>query len=317
MRHWLAIIGLLIHTSDALAGDTLEMLPEWPPQRSRPVIARGPVGAPAPLVAPVSAKPINAEPRRADESVVQSTFRSQSKSELVLVGETTEVSPSDHVEAIESASPTPTAVQSPRTLTPPPATQEITPVTRQPATGAKRLLQPAKRATPEGAASSAARPPLFDTSWAEVSSESITTVGAALGVVIGLLLLVAWVWRRAAPRSTRQLPTDVISVIGRAPLANRQVAQLIKIGGKLVLVCVTPDGAKPLTEITDPEEVARLLGLCEQNNPHSASVAFREVFDQLIREPAAPGFLGGEEALVDRQKLADAYANTPGGRAYA
>jgi len=157
---------------------------------------------------------------------------------------------------------------------------------------------------------------MLDFSWETISSDSMTTIGAALAVVVGLLLLLAWVWRRAAPRSSRPLPTDVVRVLGRAPLANRQVAQLMKVGNKLVLLCVTADGVEPLTEITDPEEVARLLGMCEQESPHSASTAFREVFDQLAREPATPGFLGDEAPLVDRQMLADAYANTPGGRAY-
>ena len=178
----------------------------------------------------------------------------------------------------------------------------------------RRLRAPTQ---PTGDAIDARAPqPMIDFSWDTISSEAMTTIGAALAVVVGLVLLLAWIWRRAAPRSSRRLPSEVISVVGRVSLANRQVAQLMKVGGKLVLLCVTPDGVKPLTEITDPEEVARLLGLCEQDNPHSATTAFREVFDQLTREPATPGFLGDESPLVDRQMLADAYANTPGGRAH-
>lgn len=157
--------------------------------------------------------------------------------------------------------------------------------------------------------------PLADLSWAELSGDSVWTTAAALAVVLGLFLLLAWVWKRAAPKSAKQLPGEVVSVIGRVPLANKQIAQLVKVGNKLLLVNITPDGAETLTEISDPEEVASILADCEQQSPTSASAAFKEVFDQLAKEPAY-GFLGEEEQLIDRQQLAAAYANTPGGRTY-
>ena len=48
------------------------------------------------------------------------------------------------------------------------------------------------------------------------------------------------------------LPTDVVSVLGRVPLAARQLAELLRVGNKLVLVSLTPTGAQTLTEVTDP-----------------------------------------------------------------
>jgi flagellar biogenesis protein FliO len=117
----------------------------------------------------------------------------------------------------------------------------------------------------------------------------------SLAIVIGAFLLFAWALRRGRRMAGRgNLPADVISVLGRVPLAARQFAELLRVGNKLVLVALTPDGAQPLTEVTDPTEVDRLLGLCQQNNPHSTTKAFEQVFRQLSTEAAPSGFLGGE-----------------------
>ncbi len=179
-----------------------------------------------------------------------------------------------------------------------------------PSDSRRRLAAPRERAV---ASPSSAKPKFFDISWSNLPLDP-TTTGAALAMVVGLFLLTVTLFKRAAPKSQRLLPSEVASVVGRIPLGGKQVAQLLKVGSKLVLVCVTPEGVKPLTEVTDPAEVTRLLGLCEQGGDYSATTAFRDVFDKLAGEQPSPGFLGDEAPLVNRQQLADAYANTPGGR---
>jgi len=109
---------------------------------------------------------------------------------------------------------------------------------------------------------------------------SLVTVGGSLAVVLGLFLMVAWLMRRAAPKSLTPLPSEVVEVLGRAPLAGRQQLHLLRCGRKLLLVSVTPAGAETLTEISEPEEVDRLAGLCQQARPGSATQAFRQVFEQ-------------------------------------
>lgn len=121
---------------------------------------------------------------------------------------------------------------------------------------------------------------------------SALTVAGSLAVVLGLFFLVAWLMRRAAPRGSLPLPVEVVEVLGRAPLAARQQVYLVRVGAKLLLVSVTPDGAETLTEIDDPDEVARLAGLCRQSRPDSATASFRHVFDQLSREGPVFGLLG-------------------------
>lgn len=119
---------------------------------------------------------------------------------------------------------------------------------------------------------------------------SLVTIAGSLAIVIGLFMIVAFLMRRATPTANTALPDEVVEVLGRAPLANRQQVHLLRCGNKLLLVCVTPNGTETLTEITDPTEVDRLAALCRQNNVGSSTANFRQVFQQLSwsNEPSEP-----------------------------
>lgn len=117
------------------------------------------------------------------------------------------------------------------------------------------------------------------------SMRSLATIGSSLAGVLGLFFLVVWIARRSVPASALALPSDVFEVLGRAPLDAKQHLQLVRVGGKLVLLSRTATGVEPLTEITDPDEVDRLTALCRQSHPQSISATFRQVFSQMSREP--------------------------------
>ena len=131
---------------------------------------------------------------------------------------------------------------------------------------------------------------------------SIYTMLSALAIVVGAFLLCAWLTKRSGARNAAtMLPAEVVSVLGRVPLAARQFADLLRVGNKLVLIALTPTGAQTLTEVTDPVEVDRLVGLCRQSDPHSTTKAFEQVFRQMSREPAQGGFLGSDPSLTSLQ----------------
>ncbi|QDU97597.1 flagellar biosynthetic protein FliO [Lignipirellula cremea] len=127
------------------------------------------------------------------------------------------------------------------------------------------------------------------------------TVFGSLALVIGLFLGLAWFSRRAGGKSNLQLPREVVEVLGRAPLTTRQNLQVVRFGNKLLLLSVTPGGSETLTEITDPEEIDRIAGLCQQQQPDSISESFRNVLSQFGSEPA-PG--GWWSSLTGRRKPA-------------
>ena len=122
---------------------------------------------------------------------------------------------------------------------------------------------------------------------------SMVTVVSSLAVVLGLFFVFAWILRRTAPKQCQALPDDVVEVLGRAPLSGRQQVHLLRFGGKLVLVSVTPDGAETLSEITDVDEVNRLAGLCRQSHPSSASHTFKQMFEQLTGQASASASADG------------------------
>jgi len=113
---------------------------------------------------------------------------------------------------------------------------------------------------------------------------ALVTIGSSLAIVIGLFLLFAYMVRRTAPGQAAVLPGEVVEVLGRTLLDNRQQVQLLRLGRRLILVSVTPAGVETLAEVADPDEVTRLVGLCQQSRAGSTTAVFRQVFEQLAGE---------------------------------
>ncbi len=110
---------------------------------------------------------------------------------------------------------------------------------------------------------------------------AVLSMFASLAVVLGLFLGVMWFLRRGLPKGARILSSDVVEVLGRAPLAGRQQMHLLRFGNRLLLISVSPSGAETLAEISDPAEVDRLAGICQQSHKASATAAFSQIFRQL------------------------------------
>jgi flagellar biogenesis protein FliO len=109
---------------------------------------------------------------------------------------------------------------------------------------------------------------------------SASTMIGSLAIVVGLFLLVAWVLRRGMPKQPRTLPAGILEVLGRAPLVGRQQVHLVRLGNKLLLLAITPSGIETLSEVTDPMEIDRLAGMCQQSSTHSSTKAFTQVLGE-------------------------------------
>lgn len=143
------------------------------------------------------------------------------------------------------------------------------------------------------------------------AGSAFSTVAGSLVVVLGAFLLVAWITQRAAPRRIAPLPNEVVECLGRTPLAGRQQIQLLRLGKKLVLVAVSATEARTLSEVTDPLEVDRLSGLCQQSRPESITSSFRQVLAQCATEPAPRMAMAASRAAGDRVMAID---RLPGSR---
>jgi flagellar protein FliO/FliZ len=180
---------------------------------------------------------------------------------------------------------------------------------------ARRLAPPSNRNDTGSLQAGQGNPRIRRLTEFGVPVQSIYTVITALAIVLGAFLLFAWALRRGgkyAGSRRGMLPADAVSVLGRTPLAARQFAELLRVGNKLVLVAMTPAGPTTLTEVTDPVEVDRLVGLCQQIEPHSTTKAFEQIFQQLSHEPAGNGFLGSDPLPTSISTAASAYRSHRG-----
>jgi len=116
---------------------------------------------------------------------------------------------------------------------------------------------------------------------------SIVTVISSLAIVLGLFGVFIWFSRRGLSRGITPLSNEVVEALGRMPLTARQHLHLLRVANKLLLVVVSPDGAKTLTEITEPDEVLRICALCEQSKSSSVTSSFREIFSHLNSQRTA------------------------------
>jgi flagellar biogenesis protein FliO len=140
-------------------------------------------------------------------------------------------------------------------------------------------------ARPLPARGTAAQP---DPTAASRRSTSWITVFGALGLVLGLFFALAWVLRKSGPPPVARLPREVFDVVGRSQLGPRQPVHLVRFGGKLLLVAQSGAGPVTLAELTDPLEVDRVLGRCQEQRPDSSTRVFRDLLAQLSGDRPAP-----------------------------
>jgi flagellar biogenesis protein FliO len=133
-------------------------------------------------------------------------------------------------------------------------------------------------------------------------TQSLATVGGSLAVVLALFFGLAWVTRRGMPARIAKLPGEVIEVLGKAPFTKGQELQMVRIGSKLLLLCVTPHSCETLTEINDPDEVDRLSAVCRKNSPTGMSATFDQMLHTMGREPAR-GFAEDPRITAAREKM--------------
>ncbi|MBN1852909.1 MAG: flagellar biosynthetic protein FliO [Pirellulales bacterium] len=127
---------------------------------------------------------------------------------------------------------------------------------------------------------------------------SLATMLGGLAVAIGAFFLLAWAIRHGMPKAVARLPNDVIEVLGHSTLTAKQSVHLVRLGHKLLLVSVSAAGAETLSEITDPDEVTRLISLCDHPGRNKSQKAFQQVMHEL--EHRRTDGLFGNNSLAGR-----------------
>ena len=86
------------------------------------------------------------------------------------------------------------------------------------------------------------------------------------------------------PAAVRGLPSSAIEVLGRRPLEPRVSLQIVRCGTRVLILGLGPDGARTLSEITDPVEVDLIVGACRTANTEpSQRPSFANLFESIAR----------------------------------
>lgn len=129
----------------------------------------------------------------------------------------------------------------------------------------KKSAKPGKLAKPE---------------FADAIAPLISIIGSLL-IVLSAFFILMMIFRKMSPKGNRLLPKEAFEDLGRTFLTPKLQLHLLRLGHRLILVSVTQDGVSPITEVTDPDEVVPLLGMCRQLDPNSSSERFRKIYSEL------------------------------------
>jgi flagellar biogenesis protein FliO len=99
----------------------------------------------------------------------------------------------------------------------------------------------------------------------------IRRVAIALGIVLGLVFICRWAARWMFPSVVAGRSSQVMKVLSRTVIAPKQQLLLIQVGRRLVLVGDCGQQMSALAEITEPDEVASLLGQLRADPPVTQS----------------------------------------------
>lgn len=95
----------------------------------------------------------------------------------------------------------------------------------------------------------------------------LSRVIMALGIVIGLILLMRWAGKRFLPGLAGGRAAGVVRVLARAPVSPRQQVLLVQVGRRVLIVADNGTQMNRLSEIDEPDEVAALLGQLTPTSP--------------------------------------------------
>ncbi|MFO1041412.1 MAG: flagellar biosynthetic protein FliO [Planctomycetaceae bacterium] len=93
------------------------------------------------------------------------------------------------------------------------------------------------------------------------SGGGVWTTLLSLTAIVGTLGAVGY-FAKPYLGTARGLPVEALELLGRRAIEQKVAIHLIRCGSRVLVVGVSPEGARTLSEITDPAEVQRLIDTC-------------------------------------------------------
>jgi len=144
----------------------------------------------------------------------------------------------------------------------------------------------------------------------------LLSIGGSLFIVLAAFFLLAILLRKVSPQGSRPLPKEAFECLGRYFLTQKHQVQVLRMGNRIVLVSVMPDGVSTLAEINDPDEAVAFLGLCRRLDNNSATEMFRKTVasmsgEELGKPPHRPAALSRhrEERHREERGQLDLYSD--------
>jgi len=126
------------------------------------------------------------------------------------------------------------------------------------------------------------RPPgarqLRQTNSKAFAGPSLWQTAGSLLIVLALIIAAAYLFRRYLLGSQRKFIPSGMEIIARNNINPKQSLCLVKLGGRLILLGLSPNHMALLHTIDDPEEVAQLIGRLQENKPGSITNSFGKLF---------------------------------------
>ena len=106
---------------------------------------------------------------------------------------------------------------------------------------------------------------------------SALQVGGALAIVLGLILIGRAAMRKFVPGAAVGSGKGVIETLARYPIGRSQSVVLLRIGSQIVALNQTKDQSQSILVISEPVEVAKIIGQIEGQDPTSIQASFNRV----------------------------------------
>jgi flagellar protein FliO/FliZ len=136
-------------------------------------------------------------------------------------------------------------------------------------------------------------------STTKMGTAPLVTVSSSLAVVLGLFAALVWVSRKyGSKQSGGALPSELVEVLGTQSLDARTRIQLIRVGTRIIVAAQSASGGlQSLSEISDADEVHRILTACTSNS----RATFATTLQEFEGEPTRGGFADSNPPI--RRKL--------------
>ncbi len=133
-------------------------------------------------------------------------------------------------------------------------------------------------------------------------------MAGALALVIALIFAFRWFGKKLFHQGGSSRSTRAIQVLARAPLGPRQHVLLVRVGRRVIVVGDSGAQMNPLTEITDADEIAALLGQLQDEKSALPTKAFSALFHRAKSEMS-----GGEDepAIAEESRVTESATAQP------